>query len=132
MKVGASGLKQCPNQKNKMEALKYTIDFVKKCNLEMLYLVFGNEVSLRHLIFLFSNTLFIHFYDAIIFHSYEIYILMVSIEAPWFCIMIGRILELFSCLDVKITTFEFEKTTFVVYLIVLSPNVKCTFNYSTF
>jgi hypothetical protein len=29
-----------------MEALKYTIDFVKTSNLEMLYLVFGNEVSL--------------------------------------------------------------------------------------
>jgi hypothetical protein len=37
MKVGASRLKQCPNQKNKMEALKYTIDFVKTCNLEMLF-----------------------------------------------------------------------------------------------
>jgi hypothetical protein len=48
----------------------------------MLYLVFGNEVSLRHLIFKFSNTLFIHFYDANFFHSYEIYILMMSIEAP--------------------------------------------------
>jgi CO dehydrogenase/acetyl-CoA synthase gamma subunit (corrinoid Fe-S protein) len=82
MKVGASRLKQCPNQKNKMEALKYTIDFVKTCNLEMLYLVFGNEVSLRHLNFKFSNTLFIHFYDTIVFHSYEIYILMPSIEAP--------------------------------------------------
>jgi hypothetical protein len=35
-----------------MEALKYTIDFVQTCNLEMLYLVFGNEVSLRHFIFL--------------------------------------------------------------------------------
>jgi hypothetical protein len=34
-----------------MEALKCTMDFVKTCNLEMLYLVFGNEVSLRHLIF---------------------------------------------------------------------------------
>jgi hypothetical protein len=54
-----------------MEALKYTIDFVKTCNLEMLYLVFGNEVSLRHLKFLFSNTLFTHFYDAITFHSYD-------------------------------------------------------------
>jgi len=31
-----------------MEALKYTISFVKTCNLEMLYLVFGNEVSLKH------------------------------------------------------------------------------------
>ncbi len=54
-----------------MEALKYTIDFVKTCNLEMLYLVFRNEVSLRHLNFLFSNTLFTHFYDAITFHSYD-------------------------------------------------------------
>jgi hypothetical protein len=34
--------------KNKMVALKYTIDLVKKCNLKMLYLVFGNEVSLKH------------------------------------------------------------------------------------
>jgi hypothetical protein len=34
-----------------MEALKYTINIVKTCNLEMLYWVFGNEVSLRHLIF---------------------------------------------------------------------------------
>jgi hypothetical protein len=37
--------------KIKMGALKYTICFVKKSNLEMLYLVFGNEVNLRHLIF---------------------------------------------------------------------------------
>jgi hypothetical protein len=34
-----------------MEALKYTIDFVETYNLKMLYLVFGNEVSLRHLNF---------------------------------------------------------------------------------
>jgi hypothetical protein len=47
---------------------------------------------------------------------------MMSIEAPWFCIMIGGVLELFSCLNVKITTFELEKTTFVVYLIMFSPN----------
>jgi hypothetical protein len=44
---------------------------------------------------------------------------MMLIEAPWFYIMIG-VLELFSYLDVKIITFELEKTTFVVYLIVLS------------
>jgi hypothetical protein len=43
-----------------MEVLKYTIDFVKACNLEMSYLFFGNEVNLRHLNFLFSNTLFTH------------------------------------------------------------------------
>jgi hypothetical protein len=87
----------------------------------MLYLVFGNEVSLRHLNFLFSNALFTHFSDVIGFCCYEIHILMMSIEAPWFCIMIGRIFELFSCLDVKITTFELKKITFVVYLIVFSP-----------
>jgi hypothetical protein len=50
-----------PNQKNKMEVLKYTINFVKKCNLKMLYLVFGNEVSFKHLKYLFSNALFTHF-----------------------------------------------------------------------
>jgi hypothetical protein len=87
----------------------------------MLYLVFGNEVNSRHLNFLFSNTLFTHFHGAIAFHSYEIYIFMMSIEGPWFCIMIGGVLELFSCLDVKITTFELKKITFVVYLIVFSP-----------
>jgi hypothetical protein len=65
-----------------MVALKYTIDFVKFCNLEMLYLVTENEVSLRHFLFYFSNALFTHFYDAIVFHSYKIYILMMSIEAP--------------------------------------------------
>jgi hypothetical protein len=32
-----------------MGALKYTVGFVKTCNLEMLYLVFGNEVNLKHL-----------------------------------------------------------------------------------
>jgi hypothetical protein len=37
-----------------MVTLKYTIDFVKTCNLEMLYLVTRNEISLRHLNFLFS------------------------------------------------------------------------------
>ncbi len=31
-----------------------------------------------------------------------------------------RVLDLFSCLNVKITTFELENTTFVVYLIMLS------------
>jgi hypothetical protein len=45
IKVNASRLKQC------LRALKYTIDFVKTCNLKMLHLVFGNEISLRHLIF---------------------------------------------------------------------------------
>jgi hypothetical protein len=32
------------SKKIKMGAVKYTIGFVKTCNLEMLYLVFGNEV----------------------------------------------------------------------------------------
>jgi hypothetical protein len=49
-----------------------------------------------------------------------LFILMMSIEAPWFCIMIG-VLELFLCLDVKIIIFKLKKITFVVYLIVLSP-----------
>ncbi len=35
--------------------------------------------------------------------------------------MIRRVLELFSCLDVKITIFKLEKINFVVYLIMLSP-----------
>jgi hypothetical protein len=35
IKVGATRLKQCLNQKNKMEALKYSMDFVKTCNLEI-------------------------------------------------------------------------------------------------
>jgi hypothetical protein len=48
-----------------MEALKYTIDFVKTCTLKLLYLVFGNEINLTHLNMLLSNTLFRHFYDAI-------------------------------------------------------------------
>ncbi len=34
-----------------MQALKYTIDFVKTCDFKMLYLTFGNETSSRHLIF---------------------------------------------------------------------------------
>jgi len=97
-----------------MGALKYIIDFVKTCNLKILYLVFGNDVSLRLLNFKFSNALFPHFYDVIDSHYYQIYILMMSIEAPWFCIMIGGVLELFSCLNVKITTFQLEKITFVV------------------
>jgi len=33
IKVDANRLKQCPNQKQ-MEALKYTIDFVKTCYLD--------------------------------------------------------------------------------------------------
>jgi hypothetical protein len=65
MKVGASISKQCPFLK-KMEALKYSIDFVKTCNLKLLYLVFENEVNLTHLNMLLSNTLFRHFYDATI------------------------------------------------------------------
>ncbi len=39
---------------------------------------------------------------------------MMSIEAPWFYIMIG-VLELFSCLNVKITTFGLKKTTFGLF-----------------
>jgi len=61
----------------------------------MLYLVFGNEVRLTDLKVLFSNALFTHFYETIAFHSYEIYILMMSIEAPWFCIMIRGVLSYF-------------------------------------
>ena len=53
IKVDASRLKQCPNPK-KMEALKYTINFVKTCNLKMLYLFFGNEVRLDISIFNFQ------------------------------------------------------------------------------
>jgi hypothetical protein len=68
---------------------------------------------------------------AIVFHSYEIYIFMMSIKAPWFCIMIGRVFELFSCLDVRITTFKLEKTTFVVWLIVLSHLI-VLFMFETF
>ncbi len=34
-----------------MKALKYTIIFVKTCNLKMIYLVFGNELNLKHLNF---------------------------------------------------------------------------------
>jgi hypothetical protein len=86
IKVGASKLKQCLNQKYKIGSLKYIIDFVKTCNLEMLYLVFGNEVCLKHLNLIFSNALFTHFYDGIAFHFYEIYILMMSIEASWFAL----------------------------------------------
>jgi hypothetical protein len=55
-----------------------------------------------------------------------------SIEAPWFSIMIGGVLELFSCLHVKIATFEVEKITIVIYLIVLSPSLHGkTFIFST-
>jgi hypothetical protein len=35
----------------KMGALKYTISFVKTCNLEMLYLDFGDEISFKILVF---------------------------------------------------------------------------------
>jgi hypothetical protein len=55
IKIGASKLKQSPNFIKTMRALKYTIGFVKTCNLKMLYLVFGNEISLRHLIFNFQT-----------------------------------------------------------------------------
>jgi len=34
---------------------------------------------------------------------------------------VGGVLELFSCLNVKITTFELEKASFMVYLIMFSP-----------
>jgi hypothetical protein len=47
---------------------------------------------------------------------------MMSIEAPWFWIMVEIVFELFSCLNVKIIAFELKKTTFVVYLIMLSPD----------
>jgi hypothetical protein len=36
--------------------------------------------------------------------------------------MIRSLLELFSCLNMKIITFKLEKTIFGVYLIVLSPS----------
>jgi hypothetical protein len=43
-----------------MGALKYTIGSVKTCNLEnLLYLVFGNETSLRHfLFFIFKHIIY--------------------------------------------------------------------------
>jgi len=47
---------------------------------------------------------------------------MMSIEVPWFCIMIEVVFELFSCLNVKITTFELKKITFVVILIMFSTD----------
>jgi len=50
IKVGASRLKQCPIFYYKNGSLN-TIGFVKTCNFKTLYLVFGNEVSLRHLKF---------------------------------------------------------------------------------
>jgi hypothetical protein len=46
-------------------------------------LVFGNEVNLRHFLKNISKALFTHFYDAIDFHFYENFILMMSIEASW-------------------------------------------------
>jgi hypothetical protein len=33
-------------------------------------------------------------------------------EAPWFYIMIKGVFDLFSCLYVKITTFQLDNTTF--------------------
>jgi hypothetical protein len=42
--------------------------------------------------------------------------------------MIGGVLELFLCLNMKITTFELENTIIVVYLIGLSPNINNTFS----
>ncbi len=100
-----------------MEALEYTIDFVKTCNLKMLYLVFGTKVCITHLNLLFSNALFTHFYDAIVFHSYDVNWSSVFLHydrSSWTTFM----------LRCEITTFKLKKTTFVVYLIVLSPNAK--------
>ncbi len=37
-----------------MKALKYTIIFVKTCNLKMIYLVFGNELNLKNFNFNFQ------------------------------------------------------------------------------
>jgi hypothetical protein len=97
-----------------MEALEYTIDFVKTCNLKMLYLVFGTKVCITHLNLLFSNALFTHFYDAIVIHSYDVNWSSVFLHydrSSWTTFM----------LRCEITTFKLKKTTFVVYLIVLSP-----------
>jgi hypothetical protein len=63
-----------------------------------------------------------------IFMMQLLFIIMMSIESPWFCIMIGGVLELFLCLNMKITTFELENTIIVVYLIGLSPNINNTFS----
>jgi hypothetical protein len=99
-----------------MWALKYTITFVKTCNLKMLYLFFGNEVRLDISIFNFQ----LHYLHTFMMQLF--FILMMSTEASWFCIMIG-VLELFLCLNMKITTFKLENTTIVVSLIVLSSNI---------
>jgi hypothetical protein len=57
-----------------------------------------------------------------------LFIITMSIESPWFCIMIGGVLELFLCLNMKITTFELENAIIVVYLIGLSPNINNFFS----
>jgi hypothetical protein len=38
---------------------------------------------------LFSKVFLTHFYHAIAFHSYNVYIIILSIEYAWFCIIIG-------------------------------------------
>jgi len=60
----------------------------------MLHIFFGIEVAFN--IFaqmLFSKVFLTHFYHAIAFHSYNVYIIIPSLEYAWlyswFCIMIG-------------------------------------------
>jgi hypothetical protein len=78
LKVNVSRLKQLINQNLKKATFKYIIDFVKMCNLQMSCFIFGNEICLNNTFtHLYSNILFIHFYDTIIFkslslHSYEV------------------------------------------------------------
>ncbi len=47
MKVGVSRFKQCLNQKIKNLSIKFTISFVKTCNLQMLCFTFGMEIGLN-------------------------------------------------------------------------------------
>jgi hypothetical protein len=51
IKVSASRLKQCPNNNFFKNGSLKIYHFLKTCNLKILYLVFGNDVSLRLLIF---------------------------------------------------------------------------------
>jgi intein-encoded DNA endonuclease-like protein len=78
LKVNVSRLKQFLNQNLKKVAFKYIRDFVKMCNLQISYFIFRNEICLNNTFTqLYSNILYIHFYDTIVFkslslHSYEV------------------------------------------------------------
>jgi hypothetical protein len=66
LKVGASRLKQCLNEKLLLKSLKIYLDFVKTYNLKKNITYLKIKYIFNTFIYLFSNIFLVHLYDAIV------------------------------------------------------------------